>query len=96
MALQRLYSKLAPKDQTSSSEMLRIDVDEARQLKLSSQQAIHVVTGGAWVSFKGEDHVVNEGDDLAIQRDRNGVVISPLGDEPVTFAVIKSDHFESN
>jgi hypothetical protein len=93
MAVKRLYNKLIFAPQQASSTILdsyvRISDNEVRELK-SKAQTIRVVTGWAWVSYRGEDHVLKVGDEMTLAAGRNLAYISALGERPLTYEVVNS------
>ncbi len=54
-------------------------------------QVLQIRSGKAWVSFEGEDRVLECGDSLTIPRSRYGAVISATGHEALLFEVIREE-----
>ncbi len=67
---------------------LRIALLYGEQLRIpSSSEWLRILAGKAWVSFAGEDHVLEEGEELRLPRAKGGAVISPLGRGSLFFEV---------
>ncbi|MGO8694867.1 MAG: hypothetical protein ACLQMF_14490 [Rectinemataceae bacterium] len=56
-----------------------------------SSRVLQVLSGKAWVSFEGEDRIIESGDSLALSRARNGAVISATGKEALLFEVTRGE-----
>ncbi len=59
---------------------------ETRRLP-NSFNAIHVISGCAWVSYKGEDSILIPGDTLTFTSDRDFPVVTAMGRVPLVFEV---------
>jgi hypothetical protein len=60
---------------------LRIALLYGEQLRIpSSSEWLRILAGRAWVSFSGEDHILDAGDELSVPQARGDAVISSLGD----------------
>ncbi len=67
---------------------LRLALLYGEQLRVpSSSEWLRVLSGTAWVTAKGEDHVLASGDEIALPRDSNGTVVSAVGHEALFFEV---------
>lgn len=60
-------------------------------LQPRSFHVLHVLSGKAWVSFEGNDRIMESGESLVFSRLRNGAVISATGKEALLFEVIKGE-----
>lgn len=60
---------------------------EAFKLSRSAQE-IAAVSGRAWVSYAGEDNILETGQRLRFASNRGFAVISALDDKPLIFEVI--------
>ena len=51
-------------------------------------QTVQVVSGGAWVTFAGQDTVVLPGQGIVLEPGPDAAVVSALGTEPLVYRVI--------
>ena len=65
-----------------ASRRIRVTEDEARLLPQDAR-AIRVFSGGAWVSHRGQDFVLREGQTLSLCDDHDGAVVTSIGRQPV-------------
>lgn len=63
---------------------------ETRHIKTDAQ-TIHIVSGQAWVSYEGEDHILKSGDLLAISKGDYAAVISPLGNHDLVYELFYAE-----
>ncbi len=65
---------------------LRVALLYGEQLCLpASSNRLAVLSGRAWITFRGEDHVLEGGDCLELARPRDKAIISALGKEELFF-----------
>ncbi len=55
----------------------------------AGKHRMHVVAGRAWVTYDGKDIIVEAGRGLTLTCERDGVVISGLGLQPLIFDIIR-------
>ncbi len=48
-------------------------------------QTFHVVSGGAWITFDGQDKIAVAGQKVALEPGPDAAVVSALGDEPLVY-----------
>lgn len=69
---------------------VRLSQGETRHIKTDAQ-TIHIVSGQAWVSYEGEDHILKSGDLLAISKGDYAAVISPLGNHDLVYELFYAE-----
>jgi quercetin dioxygenase-like cupin family protein len=57
---------------------------ETHQLECSGQ-TLRIVSGTAWVSYRGQDYIVGAGDSLAITAGTYPAIASAMRSKPVTY-----------
>jgi len=76
-------------------EDVRLTENENKSLGKKSN-LIKVKKGKAWVSSKGEDHIVEEGDIIKVKSDKHSGLISPAGKDSMIFEVADEENDDSD
>ena len=67
---------------------LRIALNYREELRLPRRaKSLRLLSGTAWVSMGGNDHVLCAGDCLAVMRPKGGALISPLREGAILFEI---------
>ena len=67
---------------------LRVALRYGEQIKAPEKtRGLRVLSGLAWVSVDGKDHILREGDCLAVSGARGGAIISPLRAGEILFEI---------
>jgi hypothetical protein len=61
--------------------------DEQLRIPNSSEWLLHILSGRAWVSFRGCDFYLGRGDRLVIPRVMDGAIISAIGTRTLFFEI---------
>ena len=75
-------------DRRGDYRMLRIALLYGEQFRLPrGSQCLRVLSGTAWVSLCGEDHVLEGGDCLSVYKAKGGAIVSALCEEGIVFEI---------
>jgi hypothetical protein len=67
--------------------VLRIALRRGEVLRLPALRHLRVLSGTAWISLAGTDHVVGPGRCFGLGRAHDFAVVSPAGDDALLFEV---------
>lgn len=77
-----------PDEACEETPALRIALLYGEQLRVpSSSEKLQLLSGTAWVSLGGRDHILRGGDCLSLSREKGGAIISPLREEAILFEI---------
>jgi hypothetical protein len=76
---------------SATAELALTSVDVNRRLilfkgevvRIRASQAVRVISGNAWITFKGQDILAAADENVTFERSSDFVVISPMGNSPL-------------
>jgi hypothetical protein len=81
-------SREACVDHGGDSRLLRIALLYGEQFKLPrASRWVQVLSGTAWVSFDGKDHILDGGECLSVYKAKGGAIVSALCEKGIVFEI---------
>lgn len=75
-------------DRPDDLRVMRIALLYGEQFRIpKGAEWLQVLSGTAWVSVRGKDHVLGGGDCLSVHRAKGGAIVSALCEEGIVFEI---------